>query len=105
MSHTNRHVQLDEVWTKLLDGINPVYQFQAMKKSAYFLLYTHVYNYCISNPNQSRTSASNTRGQIGGLSRSNGQDGANIVGGELYNKLKYYLKDYLKDICQEIFSY
>lgn len=35
-----------------------------------------------------------------GLTRSNGQDGANIVGGELYNKLKSYLQTYLDDICQ-----
>lgn len=40
MSHTNRHVKLDEVWAKLLDGINHVYRFQAMKKPAYMLLYT-----------------------------------------------------------------
>ncbi|CAF3045733.1 unnamed protein product [Rotaria socialis] len=100
MSQTNRHVKLDEVWAKLLDGINHVYQFQGMKKPAYMLLYTHVYDYCISNPNQSRTVPGTSRVHIGGLSRSNGQDGANIVGGELYNKLKNYLKDYLKDVCQ-----
>ena len=40
MSQANRHVKLDEVWAKLLDGINHVYQFQAMKKPAYMLLYT-----------------------------------------------------------------
>ncbi|CAF4011328.1 unnamed protein product, partial [Rotaria magnacalcarata] len=100
MSQTNRHVKLDEVWANLLDGINHVYQFQGMKKPAYMLLYTHVYDYCISNPNQPRTVTGNSRVHIGGLSRSNGQDGANIVGGELYNKLKNYLKDYLKDVCQ-----
>ncbi|CAF0844139.1 unnamed protein product [Adineta steineri] len=100
MSHTNRHVKLDEVWAKLLDGINHVYQFQSMKKQAYMLLYTHVYDYCISNPNQSKTSVTNTKGHIGSSNRTNPQDGANIVGGELYNKLKYYLKNYLEAICQ-----
>jgi len=60
---------------------------------------SYVYNYCISNPGQPKTtSISNTKG--GGLNRGNAQDGANIVGGELYNKLKNYLKIYLDDICQ-----
>ena len=56
---------------------------------------SHVYDYCTSNPSQLR---STTHGS--GLNRASGQDGANIVGGELYNKLKNYLKDYLEDICQ-----
>jgi hypothetical protein len=60
--------------------------------------FSHVYDYCISNPGQPKlTSITHTKG---GLNRSNGQDGANIVGGELYNKLKNYLKIYLEDICQ-----
>jgi hypothetical protein len=62
------------------------------------IIYSHVYDYCISNPGQPKTtSISNTKG---GLNRGNAQDGANIVGGELYNKLKNYLKTYLDDICQ-----
>ena len=44
MSQTNRHVKLDEVWAKLLVGINHVYQCQSMKKSAYILLYTYMMN-------------------------------------------------------------
>jgi len=40
MSHKTPHVKLEEVWEKLLDGINHVYQFQAMKRPAYMLLYT-----------------------------------------------------------------
>lgn len=40
MSHTNRHVKLDEVWAKLSEGIDHVYQFQSMKKPAYMVLYT-----------------------------------------------------------------
>lgn len=60
-----------------------------------------MYNYCISNPNQSRGNAPNTKVAISGFNRSHaGHDGANIVGGELYNKLINYLKDYLKDICE-----
>jgi hypothetical protein len=61
-------------------------------------IFSHVYNYCTSNSTQTKsTSISHTRG---GLSRSSTQDGANIVGGELYNKLKNYLKVYLEEICQ-----
>ncbi len=40
MSHTNQHVKLDEVWAKILDGINHVYQVQSMKKATYMLLYS-----------------------------------------------------------------
>ncbi|UJR08703.1 hypothetical protein I4U23_012960 [Adineta vaga] len=100
MAHANRHVKLDEVWDKLLDGINHVYQFQSMKKQAYMLLYTHVYNYCISNPNQLKGSIVSSKGPIADLNKINPQHGANIVGGELYNKLKNYLKNYLEDVCQ-----
>jgi hypothetical protein len=64
------------------------------------VIFSHVYDYCISNPTQSKTSITTTKGHIGGLNRGNAQDGANIVGGELYNKLKNYLKEYLEDICQ-----
>jgi hypothetical protein len=63
----------------------------------FFVFFSHVYDYCISNPSQPKASTPNTKG---GLHRANGQDGANIVGGELYNKLKNYLRDYLEDICQ-----
>jgi len=64
------------------------------------VIFSHVYDYCISNPTQSKTTIAPTKGHIGGLNRGNAQDGANIVGGELYNKLKNYLKEYLEDICQ-----
>ncbi|CAF1052602.1 unnamed protein product [Adineta ricciae] len=100
MANANRHVKLDEVWEKLLDGINHVYQFQSMKKQAYMLLYTHVYNYCISSPNQVKTPITSSKGNLGDLNRNSTQQGAHIVGGELYNKLKNYLKNYLEDICQ-----
>ncbi len=65
-----------------------------------FVIFSHVYDYCISNPTQSKTSIAPAKGHIGGLNKGNAQDGANIVGGELYNKLKNYLKEYLEDICQ-----
>lgn len=40
MSHTNRHVKLQEVWAKLSEGIDHVYQFQSIRTPAYMYLYT-----------------------------------------------------------------
>jgi hypothetical protein len=40
MSQKNRHVKFDEVWGKLLDGIQHVYRFQSMQGPAWMLLYT-----------------------------------------------------------------
>lgn len=66
------------------------------------MFFSHVYNYCISDP--SKAKATNSITTLGSskstLSRASGQDGANIVGGELYNKLKGYLQNYLDEICQ-----
>jgi len=60
--------------------------------------FRHVYNYCTNNASQSKSvSTSNTKNS---LNRVVGQEGANIAGEELYNKLKGYLRDYLEDICK-----
>jgi len=59
-------------------------------------LISHVYNYCISNPNQTKSTPII---HLKGPGNKN-TEGAHIVGGELYNKLKNYLKVYLEEICQ-----
>lgn len=64
-----------------------------------FCFFSHVYNYCISNPSKSKSIGTTTT--VGNNKNTlNRPDGANIVGGELYNKLKIYLQNYLDEICQ-----
>ncbi|VVC28736.1 Cullin, N-terminal,Cullin, conserved site,Cullin repeat-like-containing domain,Cullin homology,Cullin [Cinara cedri] len=91
---------LDTIWGDLKNGIEHVYNRQSMPKPRYMELYTHVYNYCTSvhlNPNKntavancrSKKTLSNSTAQIGG---------AQLVGLELYRRIKDFLRYYLVDL-------
>ncbi len=62
-----------------------------------------MYDYCINTKSQtpsSKTQIKSTPKTGGNTRQNNVQDGANIVGGEVYTKLKNHLKAYLEKICE-----
>lgn len=63
----------------------------------------HVYDYCTNTKTQTPTSKQTIKSAqkpVGNNRQNNVADGANIVGGELYSKLKTHLKTYLEKICE-----
>lgn len=85
-----RTIDLEQIWGDLREGIEQVYSRQCMPKSRYIQLYTHVYSYCTSVPQQTSkpTSAKNRKG-------THSPGGAQFIGLELYKKLRDFLRNYL----------
>uniref|UniRef100_A0A0K8TSJ6 Cullin-1 n=1 Tax=Tabanus bromius TaxID=304241 RepID=A0A0K8TSJ6_TABBR len=89
-----RHINLEEIWTDLEKGINQIYQKElSLSRSRYMGLYTYVYDYCTSvhQPSNNRTSSNvSKKGPVTVIS-----GGAQLVGQELYKRLKEFLENYL----------
>uniref|UniRef100_A0A6V7M082 Cullin-1 n=1 Tax=Bracon brevicornis TaxID=1563983 RepID=A0A6V7M082_9HYME len=78
---------VNEVWGDLRNGIEHIYKRQSMPKHRYLELYTHVYNYC--------TSVHSARGASTYEQQCKIPNGAQLVGLELYKRLREWLKEYV----------
>lgn len=90
-------INLEEIWSDLESGIIQVYENQSnLGIPRYMELYTHVYNYCTSvhqQPTTRMTATSKTSKKSSAANLSSG--GAQLVGQELYKRLKGFLENYL----------
>lgn len=129
-SRDPNHSVLADIWDDLRDGITQVFDKdkKQMKPPRYMELYTHVYNYCTNNSSHNSNNALNsssnasrnqwrpsvsTNSHAGRLTNggpSGHQSSANppshpnrsnIVGNELYQKLKNFLVEYLEILLVE----
>lgn len=89
---------LEEIWADLEGGIIQVYQNKKnLCYQRYMELYTHVYNYCTSVHQQPTTRAMATS-KSSKKSTSGSTGGAQLVGQELYKRLKGFLENYLSKL-------
>ena len=97
-SHQTRQTELDEIWGDLRRGIEHVYSCRSMSKRRYVQLYTLVYNYCTSvqQQQQPNSRASSAKAKKGNACNS----GAQIVGNELYKRLRDFFKTYLMQLLR-----
>ncbi|XP_062545423.1 cullin-1 isoform X1 [Armigeres subalbatus] len=111
-----RNINLEEIWADLEGGIKQVYkQEQSLSFARYMQLYTHVYNYCTSVHQQPANRQSSSKVSKKGTAIPSGEQqmakplksgiefnpyhltvgGAQLVGQELYKRLKEFLECYL----------
>ncbi|CAF4396440.1 unnamed protein product [Rotaria sp. Silwood2] len=103
MSCLDRHFNFNDVWIKVSEGLEHVYRTKEMLPTEYVEIYRVIYNYCTNTQPQSfgseipRKPTKNNR-------KNNVHDGANIIGEELYIKLRNYLKIYVEEIFEKGFD-
>lgn len=88
---------VDFIWDEFKAGIDHVFLRQSMPKKDFMHLYTHVYNYCTSGQqNQNRSNI-----LIPKPKRDISANGAQLVGLELYKKLREFLCSYLVHLLKD----
>ncbi|CRK98644.1 CLUMA_CG012118, isoform A [Clunio marinus] len=98
-----KNINLEEIWADLEEGIKQIYKReQKMAVPRYMQLYTHVYNYCTSvhqQPTLRNAGNSKTVRRGGqGVQQQAATGGAQLVGLELYKRLKDFLQKYLEQL-------
>ncbi|XP_055859044.1 cullin homolog 1 [Episyrphus balteatus] len=101
-----KHTNLEEIWTDLEQGIIHIFQpVRGLPGRRYMQLYTYVYDYCTSvNPTSSRSTSSSTSSNSGNNKGSKKMPitmptgGAQLVGQELYKRLRKFLENYLTQL-------
>lgn len=91
-------INLEEIWSDLESGIKQVYENQSnLGIPRYMELYTHVYNYCTSVHQQPTTvrMTATSKGSKKSSTANLSSGGAQLVGQELYKRLKNFLETYL----------
>ncbi|XP_017787119.1 PREDICTED: cullin-1 isoform X2 [Nicrophorus vespilloides] len=87
-----KHIDLDQIWEELHTGIEHMYNFQSMSRTDYMILYTYVHNYCTSVHKSSEWSSSSVQLKS---KKNQATSGAQLVGLELYKKLREFLRNYV----------
>lgn len=111
MSSQNKksYLNLDEMWKELEKGIIQIFKRdKKILKPEYIELYTYVYNYCTSVGSTSSNSRLQSRSSqalqreinTAAPTSSSGGGGAQLVGLELYKRLRSFLEEYLMKLLE-----
>ncbi|VDM99075.1 unnamed protein product, partial [Onchocerca ochengi] len=94
---------VDEILEDLENGLKEVYNQQTMNRTRYMQLYNIVHSLCTSSAYNSKSQSSGSHNRLNCIPcRSNpGSLNAVVVGSYLYSHLKYFLQNYVENVCQK----